>query len=65
MSEIRKVYKVEFVPLGDTETWPDYPRLTMVANPALRQKSKGHPKLTHHLNEIDSQEMRGPWVCCL
>ncbi|RYQ87253.1 uncharacterized protein LOC107614662 [Arachis ipaensis] len=46
ISEIQKVYRVEFVPLGDTETWPDYPGPTMVANPALRKKSKGRPKLT-------------------
>ncbi|RYR42427.1 hypothetical protein Ahy_A08g038912 [Arachis hypogaea] len=59
MSEIRKVYRVEFVPLGDTETWPDYSDPTMVANPALRQTSKGYPKSTRYLNEMDSRKMSG------
>ncbi|RYR33790.1 hypothetical protein Ahy_A10g048431 [Arachis hypogaea] len=65
MSEIQKVYIVEFILLADTETWPDYLRLTMVENPILRRKSKGCPKSTHYLNEIDSREMRGPRVCHL
>ncbi|RYR40894.1 hypothetical protein Ahy_A09g046636 [Arachis hypogaea] len=43
MSEIQKVYRVEFVPLGDTETWPDYPGPTMVAIPALRRSQKVVP----------------------
>ncbi|RYR61428.1 hypothetical protein Ahy_A04g018603 [Arachis hypogaea] len=63
MSEIRKIYTIEFVLLDDTEIWPDYPGLTMVANPALRQMSKGRPKSTRYLNEMNVWEMRGPWVC--
>ncbi|RYR61604.1 hypothetical protein Ahy_A04g018793 [Arachis hypogaea] len=65
MSEIWKVYRVEFVPLGNTETWPNYPGLTMVTNPALGRKSKDCPKSTRYLNEIDSRKMRGPRVCRL
>ncbi|RYR75381.1 hypothetical protein Ahy_A02g010034 [Arachis hypogaea] len=38
MSEIWKVYREKFVPLGDTETWPDYMGATLVINPALRRK---------------------------
>ncbi|RYR33743.1 hypothetical protein Ahy_A10g048369 [Arachis hypogaea] len=37
MSEIHKVYRMEFASLSDPETWPSYTGLTMVANPALRQ----------------------------
>ncbi|RYR56670.1 hypothetical protein Ahy_A05g022353 [Arachis hypogaea] len=37
----------------------------MVTNPALRRTSKGRPKSTRFLNEMDSWEMRGPRVCCL
>ncbi|XP_025653053.1 uncharacterized protein [Arachis hypogaea] len=44
MSEIRKVYRVEFVPVGDPETWPGYSEPTLVANPTLRRTSKGQPK---------------------
>ncbi|XP_016185463.1 uncharacterized protein LOC107627115 [Arachis ipaensis] len=65
MSEIQKVYREKFVPLGDTETWPDYTGVTLVANLALRRKSKGCPKSTCYLNEMDSQEIRGPRVCRL
>ncbi|RYR25425.1 uncharacterized protein [Arachis hypogaea] len=65
MSEIQKVYRVEFVPLDDTETWPDYLGPMMVMNPALRRKSKGRPKSTCYLKEMDSREMHGPRVCRL
>ncbi|RYR70129.1 hypothetical protein Ahy_A03g016642 [Arachis hypogaea] len=46
MTEVRKVYRFEFTPLGDPETWPAYEGPTLVANPALRRTSKGQPKLT-------------------
>ncbi|RYR26164.1 hypothetical protein Ahy_B02g060329 [Arachis hypogaea] len=65
MTEVLKVYRFEFVPLDNTETWLAYPGPTLVANPALWQTSKGHPKLTRYLNEMDSQEMCGPWICRL
>ncbi|RYR41098.1 hypothetical protein Ahy_A08g037496 [Arachis hypogaea] len=65
MTEIRKVYRFEFTPLGDAETWPDYEGPTLVANPALRRTSKGRPKLTRYLNEMDSRDMRGPRICRL
>ncbi|XP_025661712.1 uncharacterized protein [Arachis hypogaea] len=65
MTEIRKVYRFEFTPLRDPETWPAYEGPTLVANPALRRMSKGRPKLTRYLNEMDSCDMRGPRVCRL
>ncbi|XP_029149734.1 uncharacterized protein [Arachis hypogaea] len=65
MTEVRKVYRFEFTPLGDPETWPAYEGPTMVANPALRRTSKGRPKLTRYLNEMDSRDMRGPRICRL
>ncbi|KAL4321368.1 hypothetical protein AHAS_Ahas14G0103500 [Arachis hypogaea] len=65
MSEICKIYRIEFVPLDDTVTWPDYPGPTMVANSALRRTSKCRYKSTHYLNEMDSQKMRSPRVCRL
>ncbi|RYR76520.1 hypothetical protein Ahy_A01g001104 [Arachis hypogaea] len=55
----------EFTPLRDPETWPAYEGPTLVANPALRRMSKGRPKLTRYLNEMDSCDMRGPRVCRL
>ncbi|XP_029148717.1 uncharacterized protein [Arachis hypogaea] len=65
MTEVRKVYRFEFTPLGDAETWPSYEGPTLVANPALRQTSKGRPKLTRYLNEMDSRDMCGPRICHL
>ncbi|XP_057733717.1 uncharacterized protein LOC130948860 [Arachis stenosperma] len=63
MTEIHKVYRFEFTPLGDAKTWPAYEGPTLVANPALRRTLKGRPKLTRYLNEIDSRDMRGPRIC--
>ncbi|RYR21939.1 hypothetical protein Ahy_B03g067221 isoform B [Arachis hypogaea] len=65
ISQICKIYKIEFVPVGDTATWTDYQGPTMIANPALRRTLKGHPKSTRYLNEMDSRKMRGPQVCRL
>ncbi|XP_057720335.1 uncharacterized protein LOC130934823 [Arachis stenosperma] len=65
MTEVRKVYRFEFTPLGDRDTWPAYEGPTLVANPALRRTSKGRPKLIRYLNEMDSRDMRGPRICRL
>ncbi|XP_025703401.1 uncharacterized protein [Arachis hypogaea] len=65
MTEVRKVYKFEFTPLGDPDTWPPYEGPTLVANPAQRRTSKGRPKLTRYLNEMDSCDIRGPRICRL
>ncbi|RYQ80105.1 hypothetical protein Ahy_Scaffold1g106732 isoform A [Arachis hypogaea] len=40
MTEVRKVYRFEFTPLGDPESWPAYEGPTLVANPAQRRTSK-------------------------
>ncbi|XP_057733987.1 uncharacterized protein LOC130949221 [Arachis stenosperma] len=65
MTEVRKVYRFEFTPLGDPETWPTYEGPTLVVSPAMRRTSKGRPKLTQYLNEMDSRDMRGPRICRL
>ncbi|QHO04709.1 uncharacterized protein DS421_13g442520 [Arachis hypogaea] len=65
MKEVRKVYRFEFTLLGDPETLPAYEGPTLVANPALRRTSKGRPKLTRYLNEMDSRDMRGHRICRL
>ncbi|RYR05142.1 hypothetical protein Ahy_B06g084996 [Arachis hypogaea] len=54
MSEICKLYRDEFVPMGDPSTWPRYERAT-----------KGRPKSTRYLNEINSWDMRAPQQCTL
>ncbi|RYQ85672.1 hypothetical protein Ahy_B10g105252 [Arachis hypogaea] len=65
MTEVCKVYRFGFTPLGDPKTWPAYEGPTLVSNLALRRTSKGHPKLTRYLNEIDSRDIRGPQICRL
>ncbi|KAL4286310.1 hypothetical protein AHAS_Ahas19G0073400 [Arachis hypogaea] len=37
----------------------------LLTNPTLRRRSKGHPKLTRYLNEMDSRNMRGSRICRL
>ncbi|QHN94015.1 uncharacterized protein [Arachis hypogaea] len=65
MTEVRKVYRFEFVPLGDAKTWLAYQGPTLVTNPALRRTLKDRPKLTRYLNEMDSRNMHGPRICRL
>ncbi|RYR39370.1 hypothetical protein Ahy_A09g044881 [Arachis hypogaea] len=60
MTDVRKVYRFEFTPLGDPETWPAYEGPLLVTNPALRRTSKSRPKLTQYLNKMDSHDMSGP-----
>ncbi|RYR46836.1 hypothetical protein Ahy_A07g032677 [Arachis hypogaea] len=40
MTEVRKVYRFEFTPLSEAETWLAYEGPTSVANPTLRRTSK-------------------------
>ncbi|RYR43283.1 hypothetical protein Ahy_A08g039710 [Arachis hypogaea] len=65
MTEVRKVYRFEFTPLGDPEILPAYEGPTLVTNPAPWRTSKGRPKLTRYLNEMDSCDIRGPRICRL
>nr|XP_029149619.1 uncharacterized protein LOC114925471 [Arachis hypogaea] len=65
MSEICKVYIGEFVPLGDPSTWDRYEGAKVIANWTLRRATKGRPKSTHYLNEMDSRDMRGPRKCTI
>ncbi|RYR74347.1 hypothetical protein Ahy_A02g009021 [Arachis hypogaea] len=46
MSEICKVYRGEFVPMGDPSTWDRYEGAKVIANWTLRRTTKGRPKLT-------------------
>ncbi|XP_072088021.1 uncharacterized protein [Arachis hypogaea] len=63
MSEICKVYRGEFVPMGDPSTWDRYEGAKVIANWTLRRVTKGRPKSTRYLNEMDSRDMRGPRRC--
>ncbi|XP_020970320.1 uncharacterized protein LOC107621097 [Arachis ipaensis] len=63
MSEIYKVYRGEFVPMGDPSTWDRYEEAKVIANWTLRHATKGRPKSTRYVNEMDSRDMRGPRRC--
>ncbi|RYQ91723.1 hypothetical protein Ahy_B09g097724 [Arachis hypogaea] len=65
MEEIKKVYRVRFKPLGNPATWPVYQGPRHIANPHLKRVSKGRPKITRFLNEMDMRDMRGPRRCRL
>ncbi|RYR41388.1 hypothetical protein Ahy_A08g037782 [Arachis hypogaea] len=59
MSKICKVYGGEFV-LGDPSTWARYEGVKVIANWTLWCTTKGRPKSTRYLNEMDSWDMCGP-----
>ncbi|XP_016178909.1 uncharacterized protein LOC107621402 [Arachis ipaensis] len=65
MSKIYKVYRGEFVPMGDPSTWDRYEGAKMIANWTLTRATKGRPKSTRYLNEMDSRDMRGPCRCII
>ncbi|XP_020973276.1 uncharacterized protein LOC107633937 [Arachis ipaensis] len=65
MSKICKVYRGEFVPMGDPSTWDRYEGAKVIANWTLRRATKGRPKSTRYLNEMDSREMRDPRRCTI
>ncbi|RYR39453.1 hypothetical protein Ahy_A09g045000 [Arachis hypogaea] len=65
VSEIRKVYRGEFVPMGDPSTWDRYKGAKVIANWILRRATKEIPKSTRYLNEMDSRDMHGPCKCTI
>ncbi|QHN94114.1 uncharacterized protein DS421_17g598520 [Arachis hypogaea] len=65
MSEICKVYRGEFVLMGDPSTWDRYEGAKVIANWTLRRTTKRRSKSTRYLNEMDSREMRGPRRCTI
>ncbi|RYR48294.1 hypothetical protein Ahy_A07g034307 [Arachis hypogaea] len=65
MFEICKVYKGEFVPMGDPSMWDIYEGTKVTANWTLKRVTKERPKSTRYLNEMDSRDMRGPCRCTI
>ncbi|RYR70937.1 hypothetical protein Ahy_A02g005241 isoform B [Arachis hypogaea] len=65
MSEICKVYRSEFVTMGDPSTWDRYEGAKVIANWTLRRVTKGRPKSTRYLNEMDSRDIRSPRRCTI
>ncbi|RYR52810.1 hypothetical protein Ahy_A06g027678 [Arachis hypogaea] len=65
MDQIRRVYRARFKPLGNPTTWPAYNGPQFVPNPYLRRVTKGRPKMTRFLNEMDTRMLRRPRRCRL
>ncbi|RYR53204.1 hypothetical protein Ahy_A06g028202 [Arachis hypogaea] len=60
MFKICKVYRGEFISMGDPSTWSKYDRTKVNANWTLRCTTKGRPKSTRYFNEMDSRDMHAP-----
>ncbi|RYR58711.1 hypothetical protein Ahy_A05g024599 [Arachis hypogaea] len=65
MSKICKVYRCEFVLMGDPSTWTRYEGAKVIANWTLRHVTKGRLKLIHYLIEMDLRYMCGPGRCTI
>ncbi|RYR15409.1 hypothetical protein Ahy_B04g072152 [Arachis hypogaea] len=63
MDQVRRVYRARFRPLGNPTTWPVYHGPRFVGNPFLRRVSKGRPRMTRFLNEMDTRMLRAPRRC--
>ncbi|RYR12156.1 hypothetical protein Ahy_B04g069697 [Arachis hypogaea] len=61
---VHDMYKMDqFRPLENPTTWPAYNGPRFVPNPFLRHVTKGRPRMTHFLNEIDTRMLRHPRQC--
>ncbi|RYR34602.1 hypothetical protein Ahy_A10g049561 [Arachis hypogaea] len=65
MSEIFKAYSGKFVPMGDRSAWPRYDGANVIDNWTLKHVTKGRPKSTCYLNEMDLRDMHAPRRCTL
>nr|XP_025625118.1 uncharacterized protein LOC112717245 [Arachis hypogaea] len=65
MDQVRRVYRARFRPLGNPTTWPGYDGPRFIPNPFLRRVTKGRPRMTRFLNEMDTRMLRRPRRCTL
>ncbi|RYR66923.1 hypothetical protein Ahy_A03g013112 [Arachis hypogaea] len=65
MDQVRRVYRARFRLLGNPTTWPAYNGPRFIPNPFLRRVTKGRPKMTRFLNEMDTRMLRRPRRCTL
>ncbi|RYR24778.1 hypothetical protein Ahy_B02g058317 [Arachis hypogaea] len=65
MDQVRRVYRARFRPLGNPTTWPAYNGPRFIPNPYLRRVTKGRPRMTRFLNEMDTRMLRRPRRCTL
>ncbi|RYQ93258.1 hypothetical protein Ahy_B09g099529 [Arachis hypogaea] len=55
--------RARFRPLENPTTWPVYHGPRFIGNPFLRRVSKGRPRMTRFLNEMDTRMLRAPRRC--
>ncbi|XP_025662174.1 uncharacterized protein [Arachis hypogaea] len=65
MDQVRRVYRARFMPLGNPITWPAYNGPRFIPNPYLRRVTKGRPRMTRFLNEMDTRMLHRPRRCTL
>ncbi|XP_072086993.1 uncharacterized protein [Arachis hypogaea] len=63
MDQVRRVYRARFRPLENPTTWPAYNGPRFVPNPFLRRVTKGRPRMTRFLNEMDTRMLHHPRRC--
>ncbi|XP_025648140.1 uncharacterized protein [Arachis hypogaea] len=65
MDQVRRVYRARFRLLGNPTTWPAYNGPRFMPNPFLRRVTKGRPRMTRFLNEMDTRMLCRPRQCRL
>ncbi|RYR39803.1 hypothetical protein Ahy_A09g045402 [Arachis hypogaea] len=65
IGEICKVYRTRCRPLENPTTWHVHQKPRLVSNSHLKRVTKGRPKKTHFLNEMNIRDLRGPRCCRL
>ncbi|XP_072059984.1 uncharacterized protein [Arachis hypogaea] len=65
LRQVRRVYRAWFRPLGNPTTWPAYNGPRFIPNPYMRRVSKGRPRMTRFLNEMDTRMLRRLRRCTL
>ncbi|CAL0317899.1 unnamed protein product [Lupinus luteus] len=63
LTNILKVYGVEFQPVPNEEYWPSYTGPTFIPNPVMRRNRKGRPKTKRIHNEMDESQSQ-PYKKC-
>ncbi|XP_072078056.1 uncharacterized protein [Arachis hypogaea] len=65
MDQVRRVCRARFRPLGNPTTWLANNGPRFILNPYLRRVTKGRPRMTRFLNEMNTRMLRHPRRCRL
>ncbi|RYR28300.1 hypothetical protein Ahy_B01g052417 isoform B [Arachis hypogaea] len=63
MDQVGWVYRARFRPLRNPTMWLSYNGPRFVPNPYMRRITKGRPRMTRFLNEMDTRMLRRPRRC--